>query len=44
MFSGHVDQETRKIRLGLRVTQTVAEEKHMNAIIIFWETGNPCSK
>lgn len=38
IFSGHVDQETRKVRLGLKVTETVAEEKLMDAIVIFWKT------
>ena len=37
MFTGHVDKETRRIRLGLSINQTIAEEKPMDAIIIFWK-------
>ena len=37
MFTGHVDKETLKIRLGLSVIQTVAEEKLMDAIIVFYK-------
>ena len=38
MFTGHVDKETSKVRLGLSISQTIAEEKLMDAIINFWES------
>jgi len=38
MFTGHVDKETSKVRLGLSISQTIAEEKLMDAIIIFWQS------
>ena len=38
MFTGHVDKESSKVRLGLSISQTIAEEKLMDAIIIFWKS------
>ena len=35
MFSAHVDHDSLKVRLGLSINQTVAEEKLMDAITMF---------